>query len=215
MNFKFAILALALIASVADAKSRKIVEPLDPSIVAAHQITGVEVVVSPTATESFAKLEAIAVQKRSDAKLPVIEAATPVDPAAPRPAADQYSTLPFARMLPLVIEDVTREWGLAAGRAVKLKVTVDTLKMANAGMAMLFGSSDQLAGMVEVFDASDGAALGSFYIDVVNSHGGLAGLAMRGSGVRESLSEEFALETSRVLTGRKSKTPKAPKAVRS
>jgi hypothetical protein len=114
-------------------------------------------------------------------------------------------------MFPLVIEDVTREWGLTSGRQVKLKVTVDTLKTEDAGMAILLGSSDQLAGIVEVVDAAEGTSLGSFYIDVINSHGGLGGLALRGSGVRESLSEEFGLETSRVLTGRKSKTPKAAK----
>lgn len=208
----YALLALALLAGAAEAKSRKVVEPLEPSIVAANQIAGVEVVVSPTATETFNKLEAIAVQKRQAANLAAIDPAAPHDPAAPRPARDVYATLPFSQMLPLVMEDVTREWGLTSGRPVKLKVTVDTLKMANPGMAILLGSSDQLAGMVEVQDAADGKPLGSFYIDVINSHGGLAGLAMRGSGVRESLAEEFALESSRVLTGRKSKKPKAARS---
>lgn len=199
---------LLLVAATAEAKSRKIIEPLEPSIVAAHQVVGVDVTVSPAATETFAKLEAIAATKRAEAGLPPIDPAAPVDAAAARPDPAQYATLPFARMFPLVIEDVTREWGLTSGRPVKLKVTIDTVKTANAGMAILLGSSDQLAGIVEVFDAGDGAALGSFYIDVINSHGGLGGLALRGSGVRESLSEEFGLEASRVLTGRKSKTPK-------
>jgi hypothetical protein len=207
----FAVGFLLLVATTVEAKSRKIIEPLEPSIVAAHHITGVDISVSPAAAETFAKLEAIAATKRAEAKLSPIDASAPVDPAAPRPEPAQYATLPFARMFPLVMEDVTREWGLTSGRPVKLKVTVDTLKTANAGMAILLGSSDQLAGIVEVVDAADGASLGSFYIDVINSHGGLGGLAMRGSGVRESLSEEFGLETSRVLTGRKSKTPKAQK----
>ncbi|WP_426163265.1 hypothetical protein [Sandarakinorhabdus sp. DWP1-3-1] len=212
MKLKIAALALAIVAGAADAKSRKIVEPLDPSIIAASQLASVEVLVSPTAVETLDKLEAIAVQKRADAKLPPVDATAPVDTAAARPTRDTYSTLPFRQMLPLVMEDVTREWGLANGRPVKLRVTVDTVKTANAGMALLLGSSDQLAGMVEVLDPADGRALGSFYIDVINSHGGLAGLALRGSGVRESLAEEFALESSRVLTGRKSKTPKVPKS---
>ena len=43
--------------------------------------------------------------------------------------------------------------------------------------------------------------LGNFYVQVVNSHSGLGGLAMRGAGVREKLAEEFALESSRILTG--------------
>ena len=202
---------LLLIATTAEAKSRKIIEPLDPSIIAAHQVVGVDITVSPAAAETFAKLEGIAATKRAEAKLPPIEASAPVAPGTPRPEPEQYSTLPFARMFPLVIEDVTREWGLTSGRQVKLKVTVDTLKTEDAGMAILLGSSDQLAGIVEVVDAAEGTSLGSFYIDVINSHGGLGGLALRGSGVRESLSEEFGLETSRVLTGRKSKTPKAAK----
>lgn len=162
-------------------------EPLDPSIVAANQVAAVEVVVSALAAEKLNKLEAIAVKKRAEANLPAIDPATPVDPAAARPAPDVYATLPFAQMLPLVMQDVTREWGLASGRAIKLKITVDTVKTANAGMALLIGSSDQLAGMVEILDAADGKPLGAFYIDVLNSHGGLGGLALRGSGVRESL----------------------------
>lgn len=36
---------------------------------------------------------------------------------------------------------------------------------------------------------------------VVNGHSGLAGLAMRGGGIREKLAEEFALEGARILTG--------------
>lgn len=210
--WKSIVLALLLVASAADAGPRKIVDPLDPAIVAASRVTAVEVTVTPTASETFAKLEAIAVKKRADGGLPPVEGASPIDPASPRPAKSEYATLPFAQMFPLVIQDVTREWGLTGGREVKLKVTVDALKTANAGMALLLGSSDQLAGMVEVTDAADGKALGSFYIDVINSHGGLGGLALRGSGIREKLAEEFGLESSRVLTGRKSKTPKAAKS---
>lgn len=212
MKLKIAALVLALVAGAAEAKSRKIVEPLNASIVAASQVTAVEVVISPTATKTLDKLEAIAVQKRVEAKLPAVDATAPIDTAAARPDRNVYATLPFNQMLPLVMQDVTKEWGLTGGQPVKLKITVDTVKTANAGMALLLGSSDQLAGMVEVLDAGDGRPLGSFYIDVINSHGGLAGLALRGSGVREALAEEFALESSRVLTGRKSKTPKAAKS---
>lgn len=150
----------------------------------------------------------------SEGSIPVVaEAVVRTSPApALRPAKDQYDTLPFAQMFPLVIEDVTREWGLAKGRPIKLSITVDTLKTANAGMAILFGSSDQLAGMVAISDPATNEKLGSFYIDVLNAHSGLMGLAMRGAGIREKLAEEFALQTSRVLTGRKSKTPKRTKA---
>lgn len=209
---RFAVMCAAmtvLIAGGANAGPRKIVEPLDPAVVAQLQVVAVDVDVSETARPNFEKFEAKAAEKRVAAGL------TPVDgSAAPttRPAKADYATLPFRQMFPLVMEDVTREWGLSSGTPVKLKVTIDTVKTANAGMAILAASSDQLAAMVEVLDAQDGRALGSFYIDVINSHGGLGGLALRGSGIREKLAEEFALESSRVLTGRKSKTPKAKKS---
>lgn len=205
MNWKPAALALLMLASAAQAGPRKIVEPLAPGIVANLQVKAVEITVSEPAKATFDKLEAIAVEKRQEAKLPPYDAAT----ANPNPPTGEYPTLPFSVMFPLVMQQVTREWGLDLGRPVKLKVTVDTLKTANEGMAVLFGSADQLAGLVDVVDFDTGAPLGSFYIDVINSHGGLMGLAMRGTGVRESLSGEFALESSRVLTGRKSQKRKA------
>jgi hypothetical protein len=104
----------------------------------------------------------------------------------------------------LVLRDVTRKWGLnpeRGGKAVNLRVTVENIKTANAGMALLLSSSDELSGEVVVLDPATQQPLGSFYVQVVNSHGGLAGLAMRGGGVREKLVEEFALESSRILTG--------------
>lgn len=200
-----AIAAMVLLASAAEAGPRKIVEPLAPGIVANLQVKAVEITVSEPARATFDKLEAIAAEKRQEANLPPYDPAT----ASPNPPTGDYPTLPFAVMFPLVMEQVTREWGLDLGRPVRLKVTVDTLKTANEGMAVLFGSADQLAGLVDIVDFETGAPLGSFYIDVINSHGGLLGLAMRGTGVRESLSAEFALESSRVLTGRKSQKRKA------
>lgn len=226
-------------ASSANAKERKIVDPLSENLVANNHVVGVEVRLSPTALEKMAEFDKKAAEKRAEAKLPPVSPPPGAAPAAEteakiaaadvsvptrmpespavesatsiRPAKDEYATLPFANMFPLVIEDVTKDWGLVGGKPVKLVVTIDTLKTANAAMAILIAaSSDQLAGMVEVRDAATDAALGSFYVDVINSHGGWLGMAMRGSGVREKLTEEFALQTSRVLTGRKSK--KARKA---
>jgi hypothetical protein len=54
---------------------------------------------------------------------------------------------------------------------------------------------------VIVLDPATQKQIGNFYVQVINSHGGLAGLAMRGGGIREKLVEEFALESSRILTG--------------
>lgn len=231
------VLALAISSVSVNAKERKIVTPLAGGLVAANHIVAIEVIVNETAAENMVKFEAKAAEKRAEAKLAPVDTqsapsaivATPEVGASvisasasgtvagqsadgPRPARAEYATLPFKMMFPLVIEDVTHEWGLTGGRAIKLKVTIDTLKTANAGMALLLGSSDQLAGMVEIADAQTEEALGSFYIDVVNSHSGWGGLLIRGSGIREKLVEEFALQTSRVLTGRKSKTPKVIKS---
>jgi len=206
------LVSLSLVqAGAALAGSRKVVEPLDPAVVANLHVVETEVTVSETAKENWAKFEAKAAEKRAKAGLPPWEFASPDTPEVKgeRPDRTAYATLPFRQMFALVMEDVTKEWGLTAGTPVKLKVGFDTVKTANAGMAMLAGSADQLAGLVEVSDAASGKPLGSFYIDVINSHSGLMGLAMRGGGIREELAEEFALESSRVLAGRKSKKPKA------
>lgn len=187
--------ALLLTACV---KPVQVVTPVSQNIVGNSRVVATSVAIDETAQEPMAALEAIAVEKRQEAGLP------PANPAvAPgqRPLSETYSTLPFAQMFPLVMEDVTQERGLTSGRDIRLQVTIETIKMANTGMAMLLGSADQLAGNVEVFDAANGEALGEFYVDVVNGHSGLFGMAIRGSGVRESLSEEFALQVSRQLTG--------------
>lgn len=205
MKLRIALALLIAAAAPAAAKERKIIEPLPAEIVAANHVVDVEVVVADGMVPKMAPFEAKAAEKRAAAGLPPIDAATPVAAGAPRPGRDEYSTLPFARMFPLVMQDVTRDWGLVGGRPVKLKVTVDNLKTANAAMAILTSSNDQLAGMVEVLDAATGAPLGAFYIDVLNGSYGLTGMALRGGGVREKLAEEFALQTSRVLTGRKKK----------
>lgn len=213
-----AIACAALMMSPATARQWKIVEPLAADVVDHVHVVGVEIAATGRAAEMVAHFDAKAAEKAAAAN------AAPGAPPAPTPAPaaasagpdaaapvaeSRYATLPFAEMAPLVFADVTKDWGLTEGRAIKLKITVDTLKTASAGMALLGGSSDQLAGMVEVLDAETGTALGSFYVDVRNSHGGLLGLAMRGAGIREKLMEEFALESSRVLTGRNSRTRRA------
>ena len=197
----------ALLATVASApvsvapalaKQRTVIEQLPADIVDRNYITQVEVIVAETASKKMAELEAKAQEKRAGAGL---AAFTETDAAIP---ADQYAGVPFAAMMPAVMRDVTRKWGLTqerGGKPVKLIVTVENIKTANAGMALLMGSADELSGEVAVIDAATQAHLGSFYVQVINSHSGLAGLAMRGGGIREKLVEEFALESSRILTG--------------
>lgn len=194
---KWMVVALTLVAAQPlAAKALKIVTPLAAGVVGANHVVAVDVTVGEAAAKTVAALEAKAAAKRSAAGL------SPADPAAGE-ATDPYATLPLARMLPLEIRDVTTKWGLTGGRAVKLAVTVDTLKTADAGMAMLLGSADQLAGLVSVSDADTGAALGEFYVDVVNFRSGMLGLALRGSGVREKLAAEFAKHIGEALSGQK------------
>lgn len=179
------------------AKQRTVIEQLPQEIVDRNYIDQVEVIVADTATKKMGELESKASEKRVEAGLAPFVA----DADAPR---DQYATLPFSTMMPMVMRDVTRKWGLTperGGKPVNLRITVENIKTANAGMALLLSSSDELSGEVVVLDPSSQQQIGNFYVQVVNRHGGLAGLAMRGAGVREKLVEEFALESSRILTG--------------
>jgi hypothetical protein len=201
------LVALALLAAVvavpasvtpAVAKQRTVIEKLPADIIDKNYVSQVKVTIADTASKKMTELEAKANEKRTQAGLAPFAGA---DASIP---ADQYATLPFAAMMPAVMRDVTRKWGLTrerGGKPIDLGVTIENIKMANAGMALLMGSADELSGEVTVIDAATQAHLGSFYVQVVNSHGGLAGLAIRGGGIREKLVEEFALESSRILTG--------------
>ena len=191
-----AAMAFVAVCTSAHAKPRKVVDPLPMEVIDNLQVAAVEVIAEGKAAEALAKFDEKAARKAAnDTQAPTAESV----------GKSKYSEISFAKMFPLVMTDVTREWGLTKGRQVTLRVTLDTIKTADAGMAMLLGSSDQLAGLVEVSDNETGTKLGSFYIDVLNSHSGMFGMMMRGGGIREKLAQEFALESSRILTGRKSK----------
>lgn len=203
---KHLLMAVALLAAstVAHAKQRTVIEDLPKEIVDNNHVTTVEIVIADTAREKLAKIEAKAMEKRTAADLPAYQ---PIahDPATipARPTHDVYSTLPFEVMLPFVMQDVTRDWGLTEGKGtpIRLRITVETIKTADAAMAIFISSADELAGKVDVLDATGEQSIGSFYVHVVNAHGGLAGLMMRGGGIREKLAQEFALESARILTG--------------
>ncbi len=205
-----AALPLALVAAPAmAARAVKVIEPLAAGVagVGAVHVVSTTVTIGETARPILAKLEEKAAAKRASAGLPPIDAAA----AGTRPSPETYEALPFATMMPLEIEDVTRDWGLTAGRPVKLAVTIDSIKTADAGVAMLIGSSDELAGTVDVLDAADDRRLGQFYVDVLNFRSGMLGLALRGSGVREKLAGEFAKHIAEQLSGTKSKPKKSAK----
>jgi hypothetical protein len=184
-----AALAAALLVAACAPKAVEVVQPIPATLRGHAQVGDVTVSLSPIARDLMKKFDDKAAEKRADAKLPAIAADAPL---AGKPSRDEYATLPFAQMFPLIVQDVAREKGLNSGRAIRLDVEIDTLKTANAGMAILAGSSDQLAGQVTVRDQQSGDKLGQFYVDVINTHSGLLGLALRGGGVREKLSQEFA-----------------------
>lgn len=194
--------AIAIVAPVcfepAMAKQRTVIEQLPPEVIDKNFVENVEVIVADTAAKKMADLEIKAGEKRKEAGLATFDA------TAAAPAREEYATVPFASMMPFVMRDVTRKWGLTperGGKAIDLRITIENIKTANAGMALLLSSADELSGEVVVLDAATRQQIGSFYVQVLNNHGGLAGLAMRGGGVREKLVEEFALESSRILTG--------------
>lgn len=186
---KAAAIGAALLLSACGPKPVQIVHPVAASVRNASMISDVQVTLSPLAQTLMNKFEEKAAEKRASAGLPPADPSVEPSSAPPR---DQYDTLPFAQMFELVVKDVAEEKGLTTGRPLRVEVEIDTLKTANAGMAILAGSSDQLAGQVRILDAHSNERLGEFYVDVINSHSGLLGLAMRGGGIREKLSNEFA-----------------------
>ncbi len=192
--------ALAALLVAGCVKPVEVLQPISASLqTGPKMVADVDVKLSSTAAAAMTKFEEKAREKRVAAGLPPIADGTEVTGEVKK---DHYATLPFDAMFERVVGDVTREHGLKSGRPLKLAVEIDTLKTANAGMALLAGSNDQLAGSVKVHDASSGEKLGEFYVDVINSHSGLLGLAMRGGGIREELAEEFALHISRQLNGK-------------
>jgi hypothetical protein len=197
-NLKLAVPAAALLLAACAVNPVRVIQPVSAEVQGASQIAEVDVTISPLAAEQMTRFEDKARENRERAGLPPV----PSEGLATRPIQDEYATLPFANMMELVIQDVTRAHGLDNGRPLRLQIEIDTLKTANAGMAILAASSDQLAGTVRVLDAQGGEPLGEFYVDVINSHSGLLGLAMRGAGIREELAEEFSLHIARQLRAR-------------
>lgn len=182
-----AALLLSLAACATTPGPVRVVQPVAPEARGQVSYSEIEIKVSDTAKANVARLDAKAAEKRVSAKLAPVNGAL-----AQRPTKDQYETLPLELLLRHSIEDALSARNVPGGRPLKLTVTVDNLKTANAAAAWLAASSDQLAGLVTVSDAATGQRLGSFYIDVTEAHAGLLGMAMRGSEVREKMAAQFA-----------------------
>src|SRR6476469_5852156 len=114
---------------------------------------------------------------------------------------DGDTGLPFALLFDKAVKEATRARGLEAGRALRVTVEMDVLRIPDVAMAVL-GRSDRLAGQVRVEDARSGERLALFYVTVDKPHSGLIGLAVRGGGVREKLVREFAAHIAEELAGR-------------
>lgn len=197
------LLAALLIAPSVEARQVKPIQPLNLVAGQPVHITGMDLDFAPQMLAELAESDAKAARKRVEAGLPLLDSTS--YPTGPLDGA-RYATMPFKQMFSLVIRDVTRDWKLDSGTPVLLRITLDRLKTADAAVAILIaGSSDILEGNVDVIDANHGGSIGSFRVEVQNSHGGWGGMLIRGGGIREKLAEEFGLELSRYIAGRKKK----------
>ena len=197
---------LVALLCVGQPASARQVKPIQPLALPAGQpvhITGMDLEFAPQMLEELAESDAKAARERAERGLPALDPAS--YPTGPWDGS-RYATMPFKQMFPLVIRDVTRDWGLDSGTPVFLRITLDRLKTAGAAVAILIASSsDMLEGNVDVIDAGNGQSLGAFRIEVRNTHDGWAQMLIRGGGIREKLAEEFGLELSRHISGRKKK----------
>jgi hypothetical protein len=146
----------------------------------------------PAALRGAASVEAVELTLRPDLKREVAAADLRlVERSAGRDPPEGRAALPFERMFTETIEGVARARGLTGGRAVRLVVEMDELRVPDIALSAL-GRSDRLAGQVIVHDRASDETLAIFYVTVDNAHPGLLGQLTRGTGIRERLAEAFA-----------------------
>lgn len=190
-------LFIALFMLAGCVKPVEVVTALPEAKRGAVEVTSVNVNMSEDVLERMAKFDEKAARQRQQQNLPVWTA------DMPKPDEDVYETLPFKAMFPFLVMDVLAENGISGAEKVSLDVQIDTLKTANGAMMMLLGDSDQLSGLVKVRDARTNAEIAEFYVDTINSRGGLMGIALRGGSVREKLTAEFAGHIAKQLRAEK------------
>lgn len=108
----------------------------------------------------------------------------------------------LASPLAAAIRTSLAEWAAGAGTPVTARVTVEGLKRASAGVAIVGGTSDELGGLVELVDPATGARRGRLYVDIFLARAGLLGMAIRGDAT-EALTTDFGRELARAFTGRR------------
>jgi hypothetical protein len=173
--------------------ARRIVEPLDPGIIDNATIVSVTTSIADTAKAAVAKMDAAAAKRAARA-------------GKAGAAPDELARLPFTDMFAQVLPGIAREFQLDGPRRIRLAVSIETIKQPNGFLAFVAVSSEEIAGLVEVFDADDGRPLGVFHIDVINTYGDGFGFdALARGPPREFLAREFSREAVRVLAGRKAR----------
>lgn len=163
--------------------------PIPASIKGASMVREMEVIVRPGAAATVARL---------DEKARSLHAGSPA-------SATEAAALQFREMMQRTVQEVTRSWGLTAGRPLKLLVEIDEVRLADPAATILGGSEDRMAGSVFFRDAVTDEELGQLYVNVVNSHSGPVGLLIRGGGIREELATEFSIHIARALSGRRNR----------
>jgi hypothetical protein len=175
MNFRMLLAVFGLIGLAACTKPVTVTQPLPENAFGQVHVTDIAVSYTDAAKEGIQKDNDRQQKKAEDGK-----------------ADDKYEGLKFTEMMENLLSDRLAEADVDGPRNVSLDVAIDTLKFVSAAMTIIGGDSDQLAGLVTVKDSGTGEQIAEFYVDVLNSHGGLLGLAIRGTGVREQLAQEFA-----------------------
>lgn len=86
-----------------------------------------------------------------------------------------------ARLSEVLASEIAAQVPQLADRAAARKVRVDIEILAyrepNAALAIVLGDTSQIIGTVKVLDFDSNAALGEYYIEVIEGAGGLLGLA--------------------------------------
>jgi hypothetical protein len=199
------------------AKNRQVVQPLPAEYLSKLNIIDVDVSLQEAAIGSIIRLDDSASRK--------FEKQQQTSAVLPLQSRKSYATMPTVLMIAEIMSDRMRGWNFSTGREVRLKVSLDTVKLASTPLVILgapsdttvfelaernryLGSRDEIGGFVDVYDATTKRRIGSFYIDVVHRKAGPLDLAFRGRSVREKLAEAFTLAAARCLSSPKCKQTK-------
>jgi hypothetical protein len=192
--------------------NRQVVQSLPHNDLANLNIVDIDVALNRAAIDTVGHLDSKASEK--------FEKQQEASVAPALQSRKSYGALPTVVMVAEIMADRMRGWNFTKGRDVRLKVSLDTLKLASAPLALLgtpsdttvfelaernhyLGSRDEIGGFVDVIDAASKRRIGSFYIDIVHRKAGPLDLAFRGRSVREKLAEGFTLEAARCLSSPK------------